>query len=251
MVVSNNIVVEAGGMYSIECCLVLTLLKYYGAEVSWLNFVSDLKHILVILTLYDTRKPSVEAPLVVTYLQFPLQVCFPWLSMCRPCPPSHPHLCHATDTFLNLLVVLIIVIHGTVVKVKLGKTGHSAEQGNLGRCSCCLPCVCMVANLLIPLFNGNSDEPVPESQVKSIPISRLLVLSTCCKSWHRHCVISNFVKKIFFIFISSFCLLFIVEGGAKNTRLLVTVLLHVTPPNADPFSKFFHETGTKYFKSHH
>jgi len=178
-------------MYSVECCLVLTLLKWLWTRgelikfCKWSETHSD----------YDTRKPPVEAALVVTYLQFPLQVCFPWLSMCWPCQASHPHLRHVTDTFLNSLVVLIIAIDGTVVKVKLGKTGHSAEQRNLGRCSCCLPCFCMVANLLIPLFNGNSDELVPKSRMQSITISRLLLFYTYCKSWHRHCVVLNFVKK--------------------------------------------------------
>jgi len=71
-----------------------------------------------------TRKPPVKATettlaadwlllssrLVVTYLRFPSLVCFPWLSVCWPCQASHTHFCHITNTFLNLLVVLIIVV---------------------------------------------------------------------------------------------------------------------------------------------
>ena len=53
-----------------------------------------------------TRKP----PLLVTYLQFPIQVCFPCISVCRPRPASHANFHHVTDTFVNSLVVLIIVM---------------------------------------------------------------------------------------------------------------------------------------------
>ena len=56
-----------------------------------------------------TRKPPVEAALVVTYLQFPIQVCFPGLIVCPPRPTSHAHFRHVTDTFRNSLVVLTIV----------------------------------------------------------------------------------------------------------------------------------------------
>jgi len=50
-------------------------------------------------------KPPVEAVLVVTYLQFPIQVCFP----CSACPSTTPSVA-VTDTFLNSLVVLIVVL---------------------------------------------------------------------------------------------------------------------------------------------
>jgi len=62
------------------------------------------------LTFVKTRKPPVEAALVVTYLQFPIQVCFPCISVCRSRPSSHAHFHHVTDTFLNSLVVLMIVM---------------------------------------------------------------------------------------------------------------------------------------------
>jgi len=47
-------------------------------------------------------KPPVEAALVVTYLQFTIQVCFP----CSASPSTTPTV---TDTFLNSLVILIVV----------------------------------------------------------------------------------------------------------------------------------------------
>jgi len=62
------------------------------------------------LAFVKARKPPVEAALVVTYLQFPIQVCFPCISVCRSRPASHAHFHHVTDTFLNSLVVLIIVM---------------------------------------------------------------------------------------------------------------------------------------------
>jgi len=49
-------------------------------------------------------KPPVRAALVVTYLQFPIQVCFP----CGAAP-SIDHAHRITDEFLNSLVVLIVV----------------------------------------------------------------------------------------------------------------------------------------------
>jgi len=49
-----------------------------------------------------TRTPPVEAQRpVVTYLQFPIQVCFSILSVCRPRPDSHAHLRHRHPCGLN------------------------------------------------------------------------------------------------------------------------------------------------------
>ena len=53
-----------------------------------------------------TRKPPVEATLVVTYLQFPIQVCFPCIGQ----PVIDFASVTVTNTFLNSLVVLIIVM---------------------------------------------------------------------------------------------------------------------------------------------
>jgi len=50
-----------------------------------------------------TRTPPVEAALVVTYLQFPVQVHFPYSVGFR-----HGHI-SVTDTFLNLFRVFIVV----------------------------------------------------------------------------------------------------------------------------------------------
>jgi len=49
-----------------------------------------------------TRTPPVEAHQpVVTYLQFPIQVCFSILSVCRPRPASHAHFRHRHPYGLN------------------------------------------------------------------------------------------------------------------------------------------------------
>jgi len=50
-----------------------------------------------------TRTPPVEAALVVTYLEFPVQVRFPYSVGFR-----HGHI-SVTDTFLNLFRVFIVV----------------------------------------------------------------------------------------------------------------------------------------------
>jgi len=52
-----------------------------------------------------TRKPPVEAALVVTYLEFSAQVCF-------PCIGQHatPTLVTVTDTFLNASRVFVVVV---------------------------------------------------------------------------------------------------------------------------------------------
>jgi len=51
-----------------------------------------------------TITPPVEAAPVVTYLRFPVQVCFPCSDHAQPATPTS-----VVDTFLNSLVVLIII----------------------------------------------------------------------------------------------------------------------------------------------
>jgi len=51
---------------------------------------------------FQTRTPPVKAHrAVVTHLQFPIQVCFPWLSVCRPHPASQAHFRHRRPYGLN------------------------------------------------------------------------------------------------------------------------------------------------------
>jgi len=60
--------------------------------------------------LFRTRTPPVEAHRpVVTYLQFPIQVCSPWLSVCRPRPASHAHFRHRHPYSLNSSIDIILV----------------------------------------------------------------------------------------------------------------------------------------------
>ena len=59
-----------------------------------------------------TRKPPVEAALIVTYLQFPIQVCFPYIGQ----PVDHAQPATPTVTVTDSLVVLIIVIINTTLK---------------------------------------------------------------------------------------------------------------------------------------
>ena len=53
-------------------------------------------------TLKNTRTPPVEVHRpITTYLQFPIQVCFPWLSVCQPRPDSQAHFPHRHPYGLN------------------------------------------------------------------------------------------------------------------------------------------------------
>ena len=71
--------------------------------------ISLIRQLLMMYTLclsILTRKPPAEAALVVTYLQFPIQVCFPCIGQ----PVIDFASVTVTNTFLNSLVVLIIVM---------------------------------------------------------------------------------------------------------------------------------------------
>jgi len=53
-------------------------------------------------TLKNTRTPPVEVHRpIATYLQFPIHVCFPCLSVCRPRPDSQAHFPHRHPYGLN------------------------------------------------------------------------------------------------------------------------------------------------------
>ena len=71
------------------------------------HFYSSIFVISRVTVMMKTRKPPVEAALVVTYLQFPAQVCF-------PCIGQHgtPTLVTVTDTFLNASRVFVVVMFG-------------------------------------------------------------------------------------------------------------------------------------------
>jgi len=53
-----------------------------------------------------TKKPPVKAAPVVTYLQFPIQVCFPCISQ----PVTNTASVIVTDTLVVLIIVIIIII---------------------------------------------------------------------------------------------------------------------------------------------
>jgi len=74
-----------------------------------------------------TRKPPVEATLAVTYLQFPIQVCFPCI--CQPVTDTASVA--VTDTFLNssraLIVVAMCVVVVTTMKLQERLTSTEFE----------------------------------------------------------------------------------------------------------------------------
>jgi len=78
-----------------------------GYELSGCWFVSVVIFTNVIII---ARKPPVEAALaalVVTYLQFPIQVCF----LCIGQPVTDTTSVTVTDTLVVLIIVMIIIIN--------------------------------------------------------------------------------------------------------------------------------------------
>ena len=79
--------------------------------------------------------PPVEAALVVTYVQFPIQVCFPCIG--QPVTDS----ASVTDN----LVVLILVMMYVCVDVKLGGSPYRTSSGHspLARLLAVVVCLCV------------------------------------------------------------------------------------------------------------
>jgi len=100
--------VDVGPHYHHSCCLILLPVKFNMAASAILNFryIHSCSHgtakVCVALFISHTKTPPVEAQRpVVTYLEFPIQVCFSILIVYRSRPARHAHFRHRHPCGLN------------------------------------------------------------------------------------------------------------------------------------------------------